>query len=1180
MLKFPSRVESVAVKCGGPVDRPAQVISDVRSYYDNGGFGVGPTVGNLTKTEGVASYTNGTPQYVTVSSGSYDAYGRGVTATDAAGNTTTTTYTPSTGLPTTVSVTGPPVKPGDASTAITTSTIYDPAWNAPITTFDGANKRTDLDYDALGRVTAVWLPNTSKAAQNTPNYAYTYQVTKDAAVAVRAQTIRPDSSQTSSYQLYDGFLRPRQNQEPGPNGGRLITDTFYNAQGKTARTYAAYYADGAPQAALFGVTQPGAVESQTAYDYDGLGRVIAERLIVGSGDGQEKWRTTTTYSGDRVTVDPPTGATPTTTITDARGQTTEVRQYHSDSPTGAYDATTYTYTPAGKPATVTDSSGNTWTHEYDLRGREFRTTDPDKGTTLTGHDDLGKVTSTEDARGNKLFYSYDPIGRKTFEREGSETGPVLTSWVYDTVRKGQLTSVTRTIGGADYVNHIDAYDNLNNVIRATTIVPSVKGEEGLAGSYQFNTRYNLDGTVQSTSLPPAGGLLAEVVAHTYDDLRRPITTTGTTSYVTNTTYSPTGKPQQYEYSTGGKRTWLTYGYEYGTQRLVESRTDRENIAGVDRDAVYTHDDAGDVTTVTDTSRSGTDTQCFSYDYLRRLSEAWTPAGACTATPDPSTVLGGPAPYWTSYTYDSTGNRTQETQHYGGATTRTYSYPQPGQGQHRLSSVTQNGAAGERTDTFGYDAAGNTTSRKIGTTTDQTLTWDSENHLASVTDASGTTSYAYDAEGRRLLRRTPNTTTLYLPDMELTLTKSTGGASATRYYNHGGAFVATRTASGVSFLSADPHGTAELSIDAGTQAISQRRFDPFGNPRGTATGTWPNDKGFVGGTVDPSGLTHLGAREYDSAIGRFISVDPVFDPKDPQSWNGYAYSNSNPTTMSDPSGLRVCEGKTGDNACGSNQRPDGKDIRHTGGSSGSSNSGSWGGCGRSCQSAIRQVVNKFRMGTIHRALAQQLVIYILTLYGVTGCGSRGSQSSGAQAACQQRAGKNSGLNWVGLGFMWSLGKGNSLIFHGNDHLTRQLSRSPNVNSAADMLLDQAFNKNLPLSELGGKHDYVDGKGLGKAWQFVKDVLGMATNGLNGSPIPDAFFGSYNLVYQVLSVNKSSHSITVAFAAYNDTGTASLTHATPDVPRGNPLASVHQRYFWTQTFTQAPEIPDPPMGYGGD
>jgi RHS repeat-associated protein len=920
MWNYTSRVETVAVKCGDPVERPRQVISDVRSYYDDGAFGAAPSKGDLTKVEKVADYNGTTPVYLTDTTTTYDTYGRPKTVTDVAGHTTTTTYTPETGLPTSVTVTGPPVTPGDSSTALSTSSTLDPAWNLPTSQTDAGGKTTQLEYDALGRLIRVWLPNTTKAAGNVPNIAYAYTVTKDAPVAVQTKTIRPDSSQLTSYQIYDGFLRPRQTQNPGPNGTRLVSDTFYDSQGKIARAYAAYQADGAPDSALFGLDTPGNVETQTAYQYDGLGRVTTETLLAGGGSGTEKWHTTTSYSGDRVTVDPPDGGTPTTTITNARGQTTEVRQYKADSPTGDFDATKYTYTPAGKLKTVTDAAGNTWTHTYDLRGREYQTDDPDKGTTKTTFNDLDQVTSTEDARGKKIFYVYDPIGRKTEEHADSLTGPLLTKWTYDTARKGQLASTTRYIGGASYVATINLYDNLNQPLRTTYTVPSVTGEEGLAGSYLYINSYNLDESLRTASFPAvaqAAGMPGETVSYKYDELGRPTTTTGNTPLVTNTRYSPTGWLQQLELSsTGSKRTWLTYAYEYGTQRLAESRTERENIAGVDRDATYSYYDAGNVKSITDTSRSGTDTQCFTYDHLQRLTEAWTPTGGCTGAPD-KTLLGGPAPYWTSYAYDSTGNRTSETQHGVGAvaadTTRTYHYPDPGQGQHRLSSVTQTGAAGSRTDSYDYDAAGDTTTRDIGSA-GQTLAWDTEGHLATTTDSTGTTTYAYDAGGSRLLRRDPTSTTLYLPGMELRLDKTTNTVYGTRYYSHGGMLVAVRTASGIEFQSADPHGSAELSVNGSTQALAQRRFGPFGQFRGSPTGIWPTDKGFVGGTIDPSGLTNLGARQYDPDTGRFVSADPLMDLTDPQSWNGYAYADNNPVNSSDPSGEMV-DCATGHGGCG-------------------------------------------------------------------------------------------------------------------------------------------------------------------------------------------------------------------------------------------------------------------------
>ena len=92
----------------------------------------------------------------------------------------------------------------------------------------------------------------------------------------------------------------------------------------------------------------------------------------------------------------------------------------------------------------------------------------------------------------------------------------------------------------------------------------------------------------------------------------------------------------------------------------------------------------------------------------------------------------------------------------------------------------------------------------------------------------------------------------------------------------------------------------------TGQLSYRRTTPFGSPRGAqpADGDWYGEKGFVGGTVDKStGLTHLGAREYDPAIGRFISVDPLIDYADPQQMHGFAYANNSPVSFTDPDGLK-------------------------------------------------------------------------------------------------------------------------------------------------------------------------------------------------------------------------------------------------------------------------------------
>jgi hypothetical protein len=111
--------------------------------------------------------------------------------------------------------------------------------------------------------------------------------------------------------------------------------------------------------------------------------------------------------------------------------------------------------------------------------------------------------------------------------------------------------------------------------------------------------------------------------------------------------------------------------------------------------------------------------------------------------------------------------------------------------------------------------------------------------------------------------------------------------------------------------------------------------------------------------------------------------------------------------------------------------------------------------------------------------------------------------------------------------------------------------------------QAVDFRTDISTLGKQDDYVDGKNLGeKLLNLPKDLTGMATNGHHGTAIPDAFTGGYDEVYQVINKSPKTRSFTVAFAAFNDTGTASLYHfGAPDIKQGFGGASVYQTYYWT-------------------
>ena len=87
------------------------------------------------------------------------------------------------------------------------------------------------------------------------------------------------------------------------------------------------------------------------------------------------------------------------------------------------------------------------------------------------------------------------------------------------------------------------------------------------------------------------------------------------------------------------------------------------------------------------------------------------------------------------------------------------------------------------------------------------------HLREHLGGSGTTSYIYDADGNRLIRKDPTGKTLYLPGQELRQTTASGAKTCTRFYAFAGAPIAQRTAAGVTWLAGDHQGTAQIGHEA-------------------------------------------------------------------------------------------------------------------------------------------------------------------------------------------------------------------------------------------------------------------------------------------------------------------------------------------------------------------------------
>jgi RHS repeat-associated protein len=907
-----ARSETVAVDCATTPSRPRDVASDVRMFYDGSDVhGGSPGKGALTRVDALDGWGSG-PVYVTTARVRYDPLGRIIESTDALGRTSTVGYTPAGPGPVTRKVSTNAV--GHRSTA-----ELEPAWGLPTASVDPNGRRTDVTYDALGRSSAVWLPGRDPATQPA-SLRFDYAVRDTVPSAVTTRTLNHRQEYITSIVLYDSLLRERQTQRETADRGRLVTEIRYDTQGRVEEESGPDHNVSPPDTTLVRVREEDSAR-RIDYAYDAAGRVVTE---VFHNRHVERWRTTTGYGGSTagfmVTVRPPEGAPATATITDARGNVVEKRTYRGNEPVGAFDRQRFEYSPDGRLERMTDPAGNEWTWQHDRHGRVTVVHDPDAGTSTMSYDAAGNLRSVTDARGETLGYDYDEIGRMTSRRDGA--GTLLAEWAYDTAigGVGMLGTSTRWVDGEAYRNEVVAVNGMGLVTQTAVTLPASAGP--LAGRHFFTQNYHPNGQVGAQGLPAVGGLERATLASSYDHVGNPTRLvhqgqfTGVTVVVDEAAFTPHNEILTRRLGAGNARhAYHGFVYEEGTRRLQRATFDREASVHSVADLRYSYDDAGNVRSIADVPEdlpANHELQCFRYDHLRRLVEAWAQGGTAQCAAAPGTgVLGGPAPYWNSYDHDITGNRTAETVRVPGqpARSRTYAYPAAGQERpHAVRRITTAGS-GEQV-TFGYDDAGNTVSRDTDGAV-QALRWDAEGRVEAVEQDGATVRMVHDANGDRLLRDDGDSVTAYLPQTELTWYRASGTVTGTRYFTHAGHVVATSTGRDVAdwtFLGVDRHGsTTTHAVNAFTAVAQVRRLDPYGNPRGTAPPAWPGQRTFAGGVGDPTGLVHLGARSYDPATGRFLSVDPLLAVGDDQQINGYSYANNNPMVFSDPTGLCFWDG---------------------------------------------------------------------------------------------------------------------------------------------------------------------------------------------------------------------------------------------------------------------------------
>jgi RHS repeat-associated protein len=212
-----------------------------------------------------------------------------------------------------------------------------------------------------------------------------------------------------------------------------------------------------------------------------------------------------------------------------------------------------------------------------------------------------------------------------------------------------------------------------------------------------------------------------------------------------------------------------------------------------------------------------------------------------------------------------------------------------------------------------------------------------------------TGYVYDAEGNRVAKGTisswscdPSANGLTAAANETDYVLGPGGEQVTElaqdangsmnwqrtYVYAGGALIATYDPVPNPAFNPAQYNPANPTVDPPNLPLpSFRLTDWLGTMRATtdAAGVWqggctglpfgdgqacngniPDPHHFTGKERDSeSGNDYFGARYYASAMGRFLSSDPLMASAkawDPQTWNRYTYGRNNPLKMIDPTGM--------------------------------------------------------------------------------------------------------------------------------------------------------------------------------------------------------------------------------------------------------------------------------------
>lgn len=472
--------------------------------------------------------------------------------------------------------------------------------------------------------------------------------------------------------------------------------------------------------------------------------------------------------------------------TDPRGGV-EARLYWPDGllksvETPGGSKTSYEYDSAGQLWKLVEPKANaagasaadyTWTYGYDLAGNRTTESHPDAGERETFYDELNRpyqwddplehrtsvaydnndnVTSRTNALNKTRTFTYDKLDRLLTETD--ERSKTTTREYWPT---GQLKSVTSPLG------HKTSFA-LDNDGRVASMVEA-RGNAAGATPADYTWTYGYDEAGNRTSVTDPLGNAVEYAYDAADNLTQVEDQRGNP---TDYSYDVLNRLWKVTPPAAGATGTLHTEYVYDAAGNLASRTDPNGNA-----TSWTYDLDGRMTSRT----TPVGTWNYTYDKNGNLTALETAAGTATGTAGDGTITYGydRMNRLTSTDYsDATPDVTRAYDLAGrpdtmvdGSGTVTYTHDNA----DRLTAIARTGGGSGLNGTlsYGYDDAGNITSRTLPDSTSSTYGFDDDGRLITITGAGATTTLAYDAAG--------NLTTTTLP--------SGNGHVETRTYDRAG-----------------------------------------------------------------------------------------------------------------------------------------------------------------------------------------------------------------------------------------------------------------------------------------------------------------------------------------------------------------------------------------------------------